>query len=81
MSRVEAGFQAAGLATEGRVVRRDPREAVVHATREGHVDRVVIGSHGRSGLARLLLGSVAHHVVSHAPCHVLLVKRPEGAAA
>jgi nucleotide-binding universal stress UspA family protein len=37
-----------------------------------------MGSHGRSGLAKLLLGSVASYVVSHAPCSVLVVKLPAG---
>jgi hypothetical protein len=35
-----------------------------------------VGSHGRSGLKKLLLGSVATHVVTHAPCPVLVVKTP-----
>jgi nucleotide-binding universal stress UspA family protein len=37
-------------------------------------DLVVVGSHGRTGLAKLVLGSVASHVVTHAPCSVLVVK-------
>jgi nucleotide-binding universal stress UspA family protein len=58
------------------VVTADPREAIVEvATREG-VDLIVVGSHGRSGLKKLLLGSVSSHVVSHAPCSVLVVKLP-----
>jgi len=36
----------------------------------------VMGSHGRTGLAKLVLGSVAAHVVAHAPCTVVVVKRP-----
>ena len=40
-------------------------------------DLVVIGTHGRTGLSRILLGSVAEKVVRHAPCSVLVV-RPEG---
>jgi len=35
-----------------------------------------MGSHGRSGVAKLMLGSVASHLVSHAPCSVLVVRRP-----
>ena len=37
-------------------------------------DLVVVGSHGRTGLGKLLMGSVASHVVSHAPCTVMVVK-------
>jgi hypothetical protein len=43
-------------------------------------DLVVVGSHGRSGLSRLLIGSVASHVVIHAPCSVLVVKTATGAS-
>ena len=42
---------------------------------------IVMGTHGRSGLAHALLGSVAERVVQHSPCPVLIVpKRPEKAA-
>ena len=73
-SRAERDLRSAGLATEVRAIRGDPREALIEeAAREG-VDLIVLGSHGRSGLGKLLLGSVASHVVTHAPCSVLVVK-------
>lgn len=50
-------------------------EIVDFATRE-HVDLIVMGSHGRTGLTRLLMGSVAEGVVRLAPCPVLIVKQP-----
>ena len=37
-----------------------------------------MGSHGRSGIARLVMGSVASHVVTYAPCSVLVVKTGAG---
>ncbi len=38
---------------------------------------IIVGSHGRTGLKRMLLGSVSEHVVRHAPCPVLVVhERP-----
>jgi nucleotide-binding universal stress UspA family protein len=54
----------------------DPRSVLIEAARREKSDLLVIGSHGRSGMAKLLLGSVASHVVGHAPCSVLVVKRP-----
>ncbi len=77
--RVEADLKAAGVRAEGQVVRGDPREAIVHAARAAKADLIVMGSHGRSGLAKLMLGSVASYVLSHAPCSVLVVKLPAGA--
>jgi universal stress protein A len=50
-------------------------EIVAFAERE-HVDLVVMGSHGRTGLARLLMGSVAEGVARRAMCAVLIVKQP-----
>jgi nucleotide-binding universal stress UspA family protein len=68
---------AAGLSADGRVLPGDPREVLVDVARAEGADLVVVGSHGRTGLARLLLGSVAAHVVGHAPCSVMVVKRPK----
>jgi universal stress protein A len=48
----------------------------VDEARREKADLIVVGSHGRSGMAKLLLGSVAAHVVSHAPCSVLVVRPP-----
>jgi len=49
--------------------------AEINAAIERHgVDLVVMGTHGRTGLAHVLLGSVAERVVQHAPCPVLTVK-------
>ena len=47
-----------------------------HAATAG-VDLIVIGTHGRKGVSRLLLGSVAERVVRAAPCPVLTVHHPE----
>jgi nucleotide-binding universal stress UspA family protein len=71
-----AALKAAGLDAEARMVPTDPRGALIDEAKRVHADLVVVGSHGRSGIGKLLLGSVASHVVSHAPCSVLVVKRP-----
>lgn len=73
-SGAERRLREAGLLTEARVVPGDPRETIVQTARDEAVDLVVVGSHGRSGIAKLLMGSVATHVVTHAPCSVLVVK-------
>lgn len=76
-NRYAGQLRGTGHAIRAEVVTADPREAIVDvATREG-IDLIVVGSHGRSGLKRLLLGSVSSHVVSHAPCGVLVVKLPK----
>ena len=47
---------------------------IVRYADEHEVDRIVIGSHGRSGVSRILLGSVAETVVRRAPCPVTVVR-------
>jgi len=51
-----------------------PAEEIVKAAEEWSADLVVIGSHGRGALGRVLLGSVAESVMRHAPCPVLVVR-------
>lgn len=57
------------LILEGR-----PYEAIINAAKEKGVDLIVVGSHGRTGLDRLLMGSVTERVIGHAECAVLVVK-------
>jgi nucleotide-binding universal stress UspA family protein len=47
---------------------------VVRTAREQRAGLIVTGSHGRTGLRRLLMGSVAEKVIGYAPCPVLIVK-------
>jgi nucleotide-binding universal stress UspA family protein len=51
-----------------------PAEQVVQCALDGKVDLIVMGSHGRSGFKRVLLGSVSNTVVNHAGCPVLIVR-------
>jgi len=53
----------------------DPKRAIVAVAREWNAHLVVVGTHGRSGVSRLLLGSTAEYVVRHAPCPVLVARR------
>jgi nucleotide-binding universal stress UspA family protein len=52
----------------------DPAIQIVEYARLESIDLVVIGTHGRSGVAHLVLGSVAERVVRSAPCPVLTVR-------
>ena len=47
---------------------------IVDFAEENNIDLIVIGTRGRSGFKKLLLGSVASHIVTYAHCHVLVVK-------
>ena len=76
VARAEGTLRESGFSTEGRVVAGDPREALVQTARSERADLLVVGSHGHSGLTKLMLGSVSSHVVTHAPCSVLVVKQP-----
>jgi len=67
----DAGYRASMSATHG-----DPRERLVDAAADSGADLLVVGSHGRTGLSKLLLGSVSSYALSHAPCSVLVVKPP-----
>lgn len=49
---------------------------IVKFARREHVELIVMASHGRTGLSRLLMGSVAEGVLRKAPCPVLIVKQP-----
>jgi len=66
---------AVGVAAQGKVLEGEPvREIVKHAAAE-HADAIVIGTHGRSGLTRLLMGSIAEGVLRSASMPVLTVRR------
>jgi nucleotide-binding universal stress UspA family protein len=56
----------------------DPATEIVRYAQDATMDLVVMGTHGRSGLERLLMGSVAEKVMRDAPCSVLVVKLPKG---
>ena len=75
-TRARDELAAAGIAAESRVLTGDPREVLVDVARSEGAELVVMGSHGRTGFAKLVLGSVAAHVVGHAPCNVMVIKRP-----
>ncbi|MCC6419212.1 MAG: universal stress protein [Gemmataceae bacterium] len=65
-----------GVGVETRLAHGDPAAEILHAAHETGCDLIVMGTHGRTGLARLLLGSVAEKVLRAASCPVLTAKGP-----
>jgi nucleotide-binding universal stress UspA family protein len=59
-----------------RLLRGDPAERIVEVADEEHCDLIVMGTHGRTGFRRLLMGSVAEAVVRRANCPVITYKMP-----
>ncbi len=53
-----------------------PKQVIIDTATSWKADLIVVGSHGRSGLSKFLLGSVSMSVLSIAPCSVLIVKLP-----
>lgn len=66
-----------GIDVEYLLVEGDPATVIVEIARERKCDLIMMGSHGRTGLRRLLMGSVAEKLVRKAPCAVLTVKAPQ----
>jgi nucleotide-binding universal stress UspA family protein len=66
---------AGGLVVTPKVVERNPVDAIVETAERWPADLIVMGTHGRSGFERLLLGSVAEKVLRKAICPVLTVPR------
>ena len=65
------GYKARQIVREG-----DPATEILELAQAENVGLIVVGSHGRTGVKRFLLGSVSARVTTHAPCSVLVVKHP-----
>ena len=63
------GVKSASLLAKGR-----PFEQIVHLAKGLNMDLIVIGTYGRRGTERILIGSVAERVIEYSPCPVLVVK-------
>jgi universal stress protein A len=66
----------AGIAVEHRLEYGDPAKMILEVAQEIGADLIVMGTHGRTGLRRLLMGSVAERIVRTASCPVLTVRSP-----
>jgi nucleotide-binding universal stress UspA family protein len=77
LDEIQAELKAMGLNASTLVVWGAPvQDTIIQVARELRVDLIAMSTHGRSGLARMVIGSVADDVVRHAPVPVMLV-RPE----
>lgn len=74
-ARAAQQLRRSGLSVDTAVRQGDPRTTIVDEAMEWGADLIVMGSHGHTGLTRLLLGSVAQAVVAHAPCSVEVVRK------
>lgn len=66
----------AGLQAEASLLHGVPFQEILYAAKTQKVDLIVMGTHGRTGLRHVLLGSVAEKVVRLAPCPVLVARQP-----
>lgn len=71
----DAGYQVITSVEEG-----EPRTSIIDYAKRVKAELIVVGSHGRRGLPRLLLGSVSEYVTRHAPCSVEIIRELPRAA-
>jgi nucleotide-binding universal stress UspA family protein len=76
VERIAQELRSAGYKVDAAVEVGDIRERIIDSAAEWGADLIVIGSHGRSGIQRFLLGSVAEFVARQAKCSVEIVRTP-----
>jgi nucleotide-binding universal stress UspA family protein len=80
--RAEQALSNAGFNVSSAVLEGDPRVAVIDYAAQWNADLIVVGSHGRTGLGRFLMGSVAESIARHTHCSIEIVRpsarRPQG---
>ena len=69
-------LRSKGLSVTTAVELGNPKSKIIDTALKWHADLIVLGSHGRTGLERFLMGSVADAVARHAPCSVKVVRIP-----
>jgi nucleotide-binding universal stress UspA family protein len=74
LAEIKKSLSAEGLTVHVEAVAGAPAEEIVRVARDGGFDMIVMGTHGRTGWAHLLIGSVAERVVRLSPCPVLTVR-------
>lgn len=56
------------------LISRDPRESILEYVQENKIDRMLIGTRGKQGIAGVFSSSFAEHMVRHAPCELLIIR-------
>lgn len=74
LRRVMARARKAGIRVVGLLQEGDPAQQIIRAARSTRADLLVVGTHGRTGLAKFFVGSVASRVVATAACPVVTVR-------
>ncbi len=74
LGRIAGRLRGRGLNVEAEIAEGNASDAIVEAARSHNANLIAMTTHGRSGLGRLVFGSVAEGVLHHAPCPVLLVR-------
>jgi nucleotide-binding universal stress UspA family protein len=77
LDRLIADNQLGRLGARAEVREGSPFYEIIRFARDQNIDLIVMGTHGHSGLAHVLMGSVTEKVVRKAPCPVLTVRHPE----
>jgi len=77
VNKVSEAAEKEGIKIKSVVANGKPYELIVETSKQERADLIVVGSHGRTGLARLLMGSVTERVIGHAEVAVLVVKKPQ----
>lgn len=80
VSRTASRLQAAGFKTTTQVEEGDARAIILDYAGKWRPDLILLGSHGKKGLDRFMLGSVSEAVARHAKCSVEIVRAPASAA-
>jgi nucleotide-binding universal stress UspA family protein len=81
LATLKASAAALGLTAETAVIRGRPAHAIVEHAKNGGFDLIVMGTHGRTGVSHVVMGSVAERVLRKAPCPVLTVRGTEAVEA
>jgi nucleotide-binding universal stress UspA family protein len=75
LQRLAAAARKSDIRVKALLLSGDPADQIIRAARAHHTDLIVVGTHGRRGFSKMMLGSVAEHVLRTAPCPVVTVRR------